>query len=84
MLLKKYSALNFVGIEATSKPINALAMTHFHTDIWSSDLTEFKVKLVDFGANSVAAMTWSNYNSFSSKRNLGEYRYTIGDFVGDY
>jgi hypothetical protein len=24
-------------------------MTHFHTDIWSSDLTEFKVKLVDFG-----------------------------------
>jgi hypothetical protein len=48
---KKYSALNFVGIEATSSPINASAMTHFHTDIWSSDLTEFKVKLVDFGAN---------------------------------
>jgi hypothetical protein len=22
-------------------------MTHFHTDIWSSDFTEFKVKLVD-------------------------------------
>jgi hypothetical protein len=50
---KKYSALNFVGIEATSKPINASAMTHFHTDIWSSDLTQFKVKLVDFGANGV-------------------------------
>lgn len=50
---KKYSALNFVGIEATTKPINASAMTFFHTDIWSSDLTEFKVKLVDFGANGV-------------------------------
>jgi hypothetical protein len=50
---KKYSALNFVGIEATSVPINASAMTFFHTDIWSSDLTEFKVKLVDFGANGV-------------------------------
>jgi hypothetical protein len=50
---KKYSALNFVGIEATTSPINASAMTFFHTDIWSSDLTEFKVKLVDFGANGV-------------------------------
>ncbi|MGO4816792.1 hypothetical protein [Flavobacterium sp. W22_SRS_FP1] len=52
-LTKKYSALNFVGIEATSSPINASAMTHFHTDIWSSDLTQFKVKLVDFGANGI-------------------------------
>jgi hypothetical protein len=26
-------------------------MTFFHTDIWSADFTEFKVKLVDFGAN---------------------------------
>jgi hypothetical protein len=50
---KKYSNLNFVGIEATTTPINASSMTFFHTDIWSSDLTEFKVKLVDFGANGV-------------------------------
>jgi hypothetical protein len=42
-----YRCIEFCGIEATSKPINASAMTHFHTDIWSSDLTEFKVKLVD-------------------------------------
>lgn len=48
---KKYSALNFVGVEATTNPINATAMTHFHTDVWSSDFTEFKIKLVDFGAN---------------------------------
>lgn len=48
---KKYSALDFVGIEATTTPINATAMTHFHTDVWSSDFTEFKIKLVDFGAN---------------------------------
>ena len=48
---KKYSALNFVGIEATTTPINATAMTYFHTDVWSSDFTQFKVKLVDFGAN---------------------------------
>ena len=48
---KKYSALDFVGIEATTTPINATAMTHFHTDVWSADFTVFKVKLVDFGAN---------------------------------
>jgi hypothetical protein len=48
---KKYSALNFVGVEATTTPINASNMTHFHTDVWSSDFTQFKIKLVDFGAN---------------------------------
>ncbi len=52
---KKYSSLNFVGIEATSTPINATSMTHFHTDVWSSDFTQFKVKLVDFGANGTFA-----------------------------
>ena len=50
---KKYSKLNFVGIEATTTPIDASSMTFFHIDIWSSDFTEFKVKLVDFGANGV-------------------------------
>ena len=48
---KKYSALDFVGIEATAPTINATAMTHFHTDVWSSDFTTFKIKLVDFGAD---------------------------------
>ncbi|SHG15768.1 hypothetical protein SAMN05444396_105121 [Flavobacterium segetis] len=50
---KKYSSLNFVGVEATTTPINATAMTFFHIDIWSSTFTEFKIKLVDFGANGV-------------------------------
>ncbi len=48
---KKYSALNFVGIEATTTTIDATTMTYFHTDIWSPNVTEFKVKLVDFGAD---------------------------------
>jgi hypothetical protein len=47
--IQKYSALNFVGVETIASPINATSMTHFHTDIWSSDFTEFKVKLVDLG-----------------------------------
>nr|WP_315149798.1 hypothetical protein [uncultured Flavobacterium sp.] len=48
---KKYSALDFVGIETAVTQINATAMTHFHTDVWSSDFTAFKIKLVDFGAD---------------------------------
>ncbi len=50
---KKYSALDFVGIETVSSQIDATTMTQFHLDVWSADFTEFKVKLVDFGANGV-------------------------------
>ena len=50
---KKYSALDFVGIETVTSQIDASAMTQFHLDVWSADFTEFKVKLVDFGANGV-------------------------------
>ncbi len=52
---KRYRNLNFVGIEFTSKTIDASKMTHFHMDIWTPDPTDppksFKVLLVDFGAN---------------------------------
>lgn len=48
---KKYSALSFVGVEATSSPINATAMTTFHLDAWTPNMTAFRVKLVDFGAD---------------------------------
>ncbi|MDF1697503.1 MAG: hypothetical protein P1U56_16790 [Saprospiraceae bacterium] len=47
--VKKYSALSFVGIEAVMNPIDVTSMTHFRTDIWTADATEFKIKLVDFG-----------------------------------
>src|SRR5690606_37870747 len=49
--VKKYSQLNFVGIEAVSRPIAATSMTHFHVDVWTADATEIKSKLVDFGAD---------------------------------
>jgi hypothetical protein len=48
---KKYSALSFVGVEATSSPINATSMTTFHVDAWTPNMTAFRVKLVDFGAD---------------------------------
>ena len=53
--VKKYSNLVFSGIEFTSAPVNATAMTHFSFDLWTPEAAgtgaEFKVKLVDFGAN---------------------------------
>ncbi len=55
--VKKYSNLAFAGIEFTTPTIDASAMTRFHLDIWTPNSTaapaEFKIKLVDFGANGV-------------------------------
>lgn len=49
--VKKYSTLDFVGIETVANQINAAGMTHFHIDVWSADFSFFGLKLVDFGAN---------------------------------
>jgi hypothetical protein len=48
---KRYTSLTYAGIEFTSSPIDATAMTHFHLDAWAPSGTYFRVKLVDFGAN---------------------------------
>lgn len=48
---KKYSDLNFVGVETVSSQIDASDMTHFHTDVWTGDATQIRIKLVDFGAD---------------------------------
>jgi len=57
--MKKYTGLQFVGIEfigaAGANEIDATTMTHFHVDIWTPDLTDFRVKLVDFGADKAFA-----------------------------
>lgn len=49
--VKRYSALDFVGIETATQTIDASDMTHVHLDVWSSDFTYFAFKLVDFGAD---------------------------------
>ncbi|RMH69388.1 MAG: hypothetical protein D6675_12770 [Gemmatimonadetes bacterium] len=52
---KKYTNLTFAGIEFTSQPIDAAAMTHYHMHLWTPDATDlpanFRIKLVDFGAD---------------------------------
>lgn len=51
--VKRYTALDFVGIETGDNQIDASGMTHFHVDIWTPNATLFAVKLVDFGADGV-------------------------------
>jgi hypothetical protein len=43
----KYSALDYVGIEPAN-PIDISTATHVNMDIWTPDLTKFRVKLVNF------------------------------------
>ncbi|MGJ8684008.1 MAG: T9SS type A sorting domain-containing protein [Nonlabens sp.] len=48
--VKEYKALDFNGIETTSSPIDASTpgMMFFNLDVWTSNATTFRVKLVDF------------------------------------
>jgi hypothetical protein len=50
---KRYTNLAFAGIEFITQPIDARAMSHLHLDVWVADVSAFRVKLVDFGANGV-------------------------------
>ncbi|MEM6379538.1 MAG: glycoside hydrolase family 16 protein, partial [Bacteroidota bacterium] len=52
---KKYSLMDVAGIETTSSTVNATEMTMVHMDVWSSDFTQFSIKLVDFGADNAFA-----------------------------
>ena len=49
---KKYSSLNFVGVETTgSNLLDVTNMTHLYLNIWTANMTQFRVKLVDFGSD---------------------------------
>jgi len=55
--VKKYENLVIGAIEFTNPTIDASAMTHFHIDLWTPNMTDapavFKIKLVDFGADGI-------------------------------
>lgn len=50
---KKYTSLNFVGIETVASQLDITGMSYFNVDVWSPNFTQFKIKLVDFGANGI-------------------------------
>lgn len=48
----KYSNLYFFGVEFTGgNSIDATSMAAFHLDVFTSDASEIRIKLVDFGAD---------------------------------
>ena len=49
---KKYTSLDFVGIETTgANLVDASDMDFFHIDVWTPNMEVIRVKLVDFGAD---------------------------------
>jgi hypothetical protein len=49
---KRYSAMNFAGIELLGgNQLDLSSMTHLRLDYWTANMNPFKVKLVDFGNN---------------------------------
>ncbi|TRW26543.1 T9SS type A sorting domain-containing protein [Flavobacterium zepuense] len=50
---KKYVNLSYAGVETVATQIDATEMDHFNLHVWSADFTQFRIKLVDFGANGV-------------------------------
>lgn len=49
--IKKYTALDFVGVEMVANQININSMDMFEFDVWTPNSTTLRFKLVDFGAN---------------------------------
>jgi len=49
--VKKYTALDFVGVETVASQINVSTMDSFEFDVWTPNSTSLRFKLVDFGPN---------------------------------
>ena len=49
--VKKYTALDYAGVETVTNKLNVTAMDTFEFDLWTPNSTTFKYKLVDFGAD---------------------------------
>ncbi len=83
---KKYSALDFVGIETVGPNlINADSMQTLHLDIWTANVTTFKVKLVDFGANAVFGGGDDKEHELTFTPTLGQWNtlnIPLADFTG--
>ena len=53
--VKKYSNLDFVGVETVANQIDISGMTHVRFDVWTPNATLLRIKLVDFGADGAFA-----------------------------
>ncbi len=83
---KKYTALSFVGIETVGPNlIDASSMLYFHVDVWTPNMTTFRVKLVDFGADGAYAGGDDSEHELSFTPTLSgwnSYEIALSDFAG--
>lgn len=49
--IKKYTALDYAGVEMVANQLNINTMDSFEFDLWTPNSTTFKYKIVDFGAD---------------------------------
>ena len=87
-LVQKYDNLNY-SVSEPAAVIDASSKTHLHVDIWSAATgagTNFKIKLVDFGANGVYQMGDDTESEISVSPNPGgsawvSYDIPLSDFT---
>lgn len=85
--MKRYTDLTFVGIETTgANLIDATNMEFFHIDLWTPNATQFRVKLVNFGADGAygGGDDTEHELTFESpaQNEWISYKLPLGDFAG--
>jgi len=63
---RKYSTLNYQGIDWSNNAINVTTMTRLHIDVWTPDVTSIKVSIISNGAENAVTLTptLAGWNSF--------------------
>ncbi len=84
--VKKYSGLDFVGVETVgANLIDASTMEFFNIDVWTPNATAFKIKLVDFGADAAYAGGDDKEHELSftpTQETWNTYKIALTDFTG--
>ncbi|MFM6983117.1 MAG: T9SS type A sorting domain-containing protein, partial [Chitinophagaceae bacterium] len=84
--VKKYSGLDFVGVETVgANLIDATTMEFFNIDVWTPNATTFKIKLVDFGADAAYAGGDDKEHELSftpTQETWNTYKIALTDFTG--
>ncbi|WP_299713496.1 PKD domain protein [uncultured Tenacibaculum sp.] len=70
---KKYTALNFNGIETVSSSVDASGMEFIHLDVWTPNITAFRLKLVDFKGDGFAGANGDTEAELSFTPTQGEW-----------
>jgi hypothetical protein len=64
---KRYTGLNYAGIDFSAHPIDATAMTAFHLDVWAPLGATFLVKLVEYtSSGALSSQSELTFNAAST------------------